>query len=81
MEVLDGRGNLEKVELGGRLIEPGLLDDLVKQFPALRQLQDYEEVLGGVDHVLQLDDTRMVDRLQDFNFVQDPFMIESLETI
>ena len=73
MEVLDGRGNLEKVELGGRLIEPGLLDDLVKQFPALRQLQDYVEVVGSVDHVLQLDNTRMVDRLQDFNFVQDPF--------
>ena len=73
MEVLDGRGNLEEVELGDRLIEPGLLNDLVKQFPALRQLQDYEEVLGSVDHVLQLDDTRMVDRLQDFYFVQDPF--------
>jgi hypothetical protein len=39
MQVLNSRGNLVEVELGLGLVELGLLDDLVKELPTLRQLQ------------------------------------------
>ena len=71
MEILYGRGNLEKVKLGDGFIELGLFDDLVEELPALDQLQDDEEVLGGVDNILQLYHAWMVDRLEDFSFVLD----------
>ena len=44
VEVLNGRGDLEEVELGLRLVELLLCNDLVKEFTSLRQLQDYIQI-------------------------------------
>ena len=43
VQVLDGRGNLEEVQLSLSLVQLCLLNDLVKQRPALRPpLQVYD---------------------------------------
>ena len=47
-----------------------LLDDLVKQLSALRQLKHYEEEIGCVDHILEAYDARVVHQLKDPYLVQ-----------
>ena len=37
------------MELRSFLIQSGLLYDLVKEFPALSELQNYEEVVRSID--------------------------------
>ena len=58
-----------KTNLG--LVEFGLLDNFLKELPALGQLEDDVQELGRVYHVLQPDDTGMVHLLQDPHFVHD----------
>ena len=60
------------MNLGGGLIQLALLDDLIKELPALGQLQDDEEIVGGVDELDQVDDTGMIHRAEDFNLIEDP---------
>ena len=56
VQVGDGRGHLLEEELGGGLVQHATLDHLVEELPALSQLQDQDQRLGGVDHLLQSDD-------------------------
>ena len=52
VQVLDGQGNLEDVELSLSLAKLCHLNDLVKQLPALRKLQHNEEKIGCADLIL-----------------------------
>ena len=70
VKVLDGRGDLEEVQLGLGLVQLRPLNNLVEQLPALSQLQHDEQEVGRVDHILQVDNTRVVDRLKDPDLVQ-----------
>ena len=70
MHVLDDRGDLEEVLLSLGLVKLRLLDDLVHQLPALRQLHHIEEEIGCVNHILQVYNAREVHRLKDPYLVQ-----------
>ena len=59
VQVLDGRGDLEEVQSSLRLVQLCLLDDLVEQIPALCR------VIGRVNHILQVYDSRVVHQLKD----------------
>ena len=49
MQIFNSRGNLEEMQLSGFLVQSALLNDLVKQFPTLCQLQNNEEIVFSVD--------------------------------
>ena len=71
MQVTDGRDHLVEMQLGLGFIELGFLDDLVEQFSALGELQDYVEEVGCVDHVLEVDDAGMGGGAQDPHLIKD----------
>ena len=52
MQALDGRGDLEEVQLSLGLVKLHLLDDIVEQLHVPHQLQQDEEEIGHVDHIL-----------------------------
>ena len=70
MQVLDGQGDLEEVQLSLGLVQLHLLVDLGEQLPALCQVQHVEEEIGLVDHIFQVYDARVVHRLKDPYLVQ-----------
>ena len=70
VQLFDGQGDLEEVQLSLSLVQLCLLDDLVKQLSALRQLQHDEQEFGRVNHILQVYDARMVHQLKDPYLVQ-----------
>ena len=49
MQIFNGRGNLEEMQLSGFLVQFALLNDLVKQFATLCQLQNNEEIVRSID--------------------------------
>ena len=49
MQIFNSGGNLEEIELRGILVQTALLNDLVKEFPSLCELQNNEEVVLRVD--------------------------------
>ena len=66
MQIFNSRGNLEEMQLSGFLVQSALLNDLVKQFPTLCQLQNNEEIVFSVDDLNRNDDKqgRMTDNLR-----------------
>ena len=66
MQIFNSRGNLEEMQLGGFLIQSALLNDLVKQFPTLCQLENNEEIVFSVDDLNRNDNKqgRMTDNLR-----------------
>ena len=56
------------LEEGLRLIlSDVVILDVVVQFPAVCELHDDEDVVGGVQHLVQLDDVLMTDKLEDLD--------------
>ena len=49
MQIFNSGGNLEEMELRGVLVQTALLNDLVKEFSTLCELQNNEEVVLRVD--------------------------------
>ena len=49
MQIFNSRGNLEEMQLSGFLVQSALLNDLVKQFPTLCQLQNNEEIVFSIN--------------------------------
>lgn len=66
MQIFNSRGNLEEMQLSGFLVQSALLNDLVKQFPTLCQLQNNEEIVFSVDDLNRNDNKqgRMTDNLR-----------------
>ena len=58
------------MQLSLGLVQLRLLNDLVKQLPALRQLHHNEQEIGSVNHILQVYDARVLHRLKDPYLVQ-----------
>ena len=53
------------------LLQFAVLDDVVKQFPARDVLHYHEDVRGGADDLVQLDDVGMTEQLQVLDFSSD----------
>ena len=66
MQIFNSGGNLEEIELRSILVQPALLNDLVKQFPTLCQLENNEEEVFSVDDLNRNDNKqgRMTDNLR-----------------
>ena len=66
MQIFNSRGNLEEMQLSGFLVQSALLNDLVKQFPTLCQLQNNEEIVFSVNDLNRNDNKqgRMTDNLR-----------------
>ena len=66
MQIFNSRGNLEEMQLSGFLVQFALLNDLVKQFPTLCQLQNNEEIVFSVNDLNRNDNKqgRMTDNLR-----------------
>lgn len=45
--------------------------DVVVQFSSVGQFHDHEDVVGGVEHLVQLDDILMRDELEDLDLALD----------
>ena len=74
VEVLDRGQQLVEVDLRLSLRQPRLLDDLVEELAALRQLEhDVEHSVGGLDDVLQPDHARVVDAAQQADLQEGEF--------
>ena len=60
------------MNLGGSLVQRALLNDLIKELATLRQLQNNEEIVSGIDDIDQVDDTGVIHRTEDFHLIQHP---------
>ena len=49
VQVLDSRGNLIEMQLRFGFVQFGFLDNFVEQFSSLRQLEDNEEIIRGLN--------------------------------
>ena len=70
MKILNTGGQLVEQELGAGLAQPRPPSHFLVQLPATGQLQHDEEVVLAVNHVLQLDNVRVVQRFEDLGLVQ-----------
>ena len=55
-----------------------LFDDVLKQFPLADVLHHQEQLLGGFDDLIQLDDVRMPNLLEDADLSGDSFDIRNI---
>lgn len=75
VNVLNARDELE-VELACLLLgQPRVPDDVVKQLAAAAVFHDHVELLFGFNNLVKLNDVRMSDLLQNFDFSRDSFDI------
>lgn len=51
----------------GLLLGDVVVLDVVVEFPSVCELHDDEDVVGGVQHLVQLDDVLMTDKLKDLD--------------
>ena len=65
MEICDSADDLLEISAGFLLVDFGVLNNIVKQLAVLDVLHDEEEMAAGFDDLVQLDDGRVADKLQD----------------
>jgi hypothetical protein len=67
-------------DLTGLLLVHSLLFlDALEEFPLLHVLHDQEEVLGGLNNFVQLNDIGVSDELKDVDFPVDSFHIGNID--
>jgi hypothetical protein len=55
------------------------LDDVVEELSALHVLHDEEELLGGLDDLVQLDDVGVPDEFEDVDLPRNPLHIRHVD--
>lgn len=75
MEVCDSTDDLLEISTGFLLVDFGVLNNIVKQLAVLYVLHDEEEMAAGFDDLVQLDDGRVADELQDVDLPRNSLHI------
>lgn len=57
------------------------LDDVVEELAALHVLHDEEELLGGLDDFVELDDVGVADELQDVDLPRDALHVRHVHDL
>ena len=67
VDVLDAGDDLLEEAAALGLLDARLLDDVVEKLAAVRVLHDEVQLLGRLDDLVELDDVRVADHLQDLD--------------
>lgn len=57
------------------------VDDMVEELPLFHELHDEEQLFGGFDDLVELDDVGVPDQFQDVDLPRDPFHVGHLRNL
>lgn len=75
MDVLDSSDEFVEHPAGGVLVDPLVFNYVVEELTVLHVLHHQKKLFGGFDYLIELDDVRVPDQLQDVDLSGHPLSV------